>query len=170
MISGDNGIAAAAAAQKKKKKRSKKKKAAPTAPQYDSDSGNDSDEDLQFLGSAISSTALPNSSHAEEGVSKVAFSSYQGNHMSKSMNYIVFGSNSFFVDDPVALTIDIVLSKSTFSRDNVTKCVNRMWDEGLKYDDPDAVLRELRAEVSPRHLFPMYYSSPNTVHPLCYDI
>ena len=58
----------------------------------------------------------------------------------------------------MALTIDIVLSKSTFSRDNVTKCVNRMWDEGLKYDDPDAVLRELRAEVSPRHLSPMHYS------------
>jgi len=40
------------------------------------------------------------------------------------------------------------LSKGIYSLDTVTSCVHRMWDGGLQYDSVDAVLKELKAQVT----------------------
>ena len=36
---------------------------------------------------------------------------------------------------------------SSFSSERITECVQRMWDEGLQYDDAAKVLNKLIAEV-----------------------
>lgn len=84
MIVGDNKSnlqngGAAAAAQKKKKKKPKKKKAQ-VATHYDSDTSDDSDNELQYLGSPRGLN--PESNQSETVTSKVIMSSYEGNHLS----------------------------------------------------------------------------------------
>jgi hypothetical protein len=47
----------------------------------------------------------------------------------------------------VTVTIKQVVGKSHYNHDRVATCVNRMWDTGLQYDSPEAVLAELQREV-----------------------
>jgi hypothetical protein len=36
----------------------------------------------------------------------------------------------------------------TYSRSRITDCVQKMWEGGGQYDDPDKVIKKLTAEVS----------------------
>mmetsp|Transcript_5401 Transcript_5401/g.5522 ORF Transcript_5401/g.5522 Transcript_5401/m.5522 type:complete len:213 (-) Transcript_5401:398-1036(-) len=118
-------------AQKKKKRRTKKKK---TIQNNESSSESESEnEDLRYM-TGIDIHIDKNNNNTKNvpknTLSSAKLASYHGNQL----------------DNPVTVTIKQVMGKSNYSHERVASCVNRMWDTGLKYDSPEAVLAELQRE------------------------
>ena len=50
--------------------------------------------------------------------------------------------------DVVTIVVKQVAKMGEFSELSIRDCVSRMFDNGKQYDNPAAVVKELRAEVS----------------------
>lgn len=99
----------------KKRKNKKKKKKTGVHQEYDNE---DSDEEENDIGNSNAHE------DADENDSSVV--------------------NTHAGDDPLTAIVDEVVRRARFERDKVEVCVKEMWDRGLKYDDFDSVLEELR--------------------------
>lgn len=91
-------------------------------------------------------------SHIKKTVA-VLFSTFCASHI----NFLFLYSWFFAVGDPIAGIVNEVLKRcasygyGTYSRVVITTCVQKMWEEGMQYDNPEEVIRRLTAEVAHTH-------------------
>jgi hypothetical protein len=129
---------------KKKKRKNKKKKNAKKVVEESSSDSDDSDiENFTFM----TSTQFQSKTTSKPKPPSVG--AYHTNQLGHIHPSSAFSSTLILIvsDDPVTVTIKQVVSKSHYNHDRVASCVNRMWDTGLQYDSPEAVLAELQREV-----------------------
>lgn len=124
-LTTSNTVPAAIAAGKKKRRRNKKKKAA--SGKHLSDEGPDlDDEDEEEDENDADNEDLNDNLYEQSPLVKTGTESYQA--------------------DPITNTIEDVLRRSNFEKSKVHDVVMKMWDNGLNYDDVDAVLEQLHIQ------------------------